>query len=251
MHQWGWTTEAIALGAKDQGLSPYSHGLFSRSNPATLILSLAVLDTLSKGFLLPHSSLAACFHRGPIELVEHVQDSLHEAWVRDLPTVDLKVLSSSDQSLWLRLLTKLCAEAGARGGGAAGPGPAPPPPQTGATGRLALKRFESVTGRPRLPLAFARAHNVQPPLAPRARLPSDGCARLRQAPLVNVWPQLLALQAFPPNLPGDDRGGCVREGCRYWSAFFACFWLAFFFPSRFSSRFMTDRLCAAPVEAPV
>ena len=30
VQQWGWTTEAIALGATEQGLSPYSHGLFPR-----------------------------------------------------------------------------------------------------------------------------------------------------------------------------------------------------------------------------
>eukprot|EP00291_Cryptomonas_curvata_P006794 CAMPEP_0172204300 /NCGR_PEP_ID=MMETSP1050-20130122/31855_1 /TAXON_ID=233186 /ORGANISM="Cryptomonas curvata, Strain CCAP979/52" /LENGTH=135 /DNA_ID=CAMNT_0012882795 /DNA_START=139 /DNA_END=542 /DNA_ORIENTATION=+ len=57
VHQWGWTTEAISLGAQDQGLSPYSHGLFPR---------------------------------GAVELAEHVQDSLHDAWVRDLPALDLK-----------------------------------------------------------------------------------------------------------------------------------------------------------------
>eukprot|EP00961_Rhodomonas_salina_P022453 302077-Rhodomonas_salina.1 len=30
VHQWGWTAQAIAAGAKDLGLSAYSHGLFPR-----------------------------------------------------------------------------------------------------------------------------------------------------------------------------------------------------------------------------
>mmetsp|Transcript_7065 Transcript_7065/g.16484 ORF Transcript_7065/g.16484 Transcript_7065/m.16484 type:complete len:299 (-) Transcript_7065:182-1078(-) len=55
VHQWGWTAQAIAAGAKDLGLSAYSHGLFPR---------------------------------GPIELVEHFQQTCEKEWVQELAKID-------------------------------------------------------------------------------------------------------------------------------------------------------------------
>jgi len=69
-----------------------------------------------------------------VELAEHVQDSLHDAWVRDLPALDLK---EPDEAVRL-------------------------------AGAVHLRL-------------------------------------LKQAPFVNSWPQLLALQAHPASLPGAIR----------------------------------------------
>mmetsp|Transcript_42595 Transcript_42595/g.85269 ORF Transcript_42595/g.85269 Transcript_42595/m.85269 type:complete len:293 (-) Transcript_42595:289-1167(-) len=55
VHQWGWTSQAIAAGATEQGLSAYAHGLFPR---------------------------------GAIELVEFFQQKCEKEWVEELAKVD-------------------------------------------------------------------------------------------------------------------------------------------------------------------
>jgi len=73
VHQWGWTAQAIAAGAKDKGLSVYAHGLFPR---------------------------------GAIELVEHFQQTCEKEWVAELAKIDTTgqtTVSKLSQALRLRL----------------------------------------------------------------------------------------------------------------------------------------------------
>ena len=72
--QHGWTTQAIVMGVKAQGLSPSAHGIFPR---------------------------------GPIELVEHFQEKCHIEWVDDLakmPREGLSVTAVIGEALAMRLL---------------------------------------------------------------------------------------------------------------------------------------------------
>jgi hypothetical protein len=63
--------------------------------------------------------------RGAVELAEHVQDSLHDAWVRDLPALDLKAAAHRTTRTYTHPSPRWAAGQGVLQGGCAGPRGAP------------------------------------------------------------------------------------------------------------------------------
>jgi len=76
--QWGWTTESLSLGARDEGLSAYAHGRFQR---------------------------------GPIELVEYVQDQLHEEWLKEVRAMEIMQEADEATRLAKAIHTRLLKQA--------------------------------------------------------------------------------------------------------------------------------------------